>query len=55
MVNEVNCKGAGYDDCEFLIRSENADELVEFVRVHAEETHDQTVSGGDIRGLMQDV
>ena len=54
MVHEVNCKGAGYEDCEFLVRSENDDELIRFVQRHAEETHNQPVSGADVRGLMQD-
>ena len=54
MVKEVNCKGAGYDDCEFLVRSENVDELVRFVQQHAEQTHEQSVSGTDVRSLMHD-
>ena len=54
MVHEVNCKGAGYQDCEFLIRSENVDELLKVVKQHAEETHGQSVSDADVRGLMQD-
>lgn len=54
MVHEVNCKGAGYTDCEFLIRSEDEDELIRFVQRHAEQTHDATVSGADVRGLMHD-
>lgn len=55
MAKEVNCKQAGYDDCEFLIRSENTDELIGFVRTHAEETHGHEVSESDVRGLLQDV
>jgi len=55
MVQEVNCKGAGYEDCEFLIRSENVDELIKIVQQHAEHTHGQSVEDTDVRGLMQDV
>ena len=55
MVQEVNCKGAGYEDCEFLIQSENVDELIQFVKRHAEETHGQPVSRKDVRELIQDV
>jgi predicted small metal-binding protein len=55
MVNEVNCKGAGYDDCEFLIRSENVEELIRFVQQHSEESHGQSVSGSDVRSVMQGV
>lgn len=54
MVHEVNCKSAGYEDCEFLIRSENVDELIRFVQQHAEQTHGQSVGDSDVRGLMQD-
>ena len=55
MVHEVNCKSAGYDDCGFLIRSENEAELIQMVQQHAEGTHDQAVSVTDVRGLLQDV
>ncbi|WP_290810254.1 DUF1059 domain-containing protein [Halovivax sp.] len=55
MVKEVNCKAAGFDDCEFLVRDENEDELVDLVQHHAEQTHDKTVSRDDIEGLMRDV
>ena len=54
MVHEVNCKSAGYTDCEFLVRSEDADELIQFVQDHAEHTHDQSVSDSDVRGLMKE-
>lgn len=54
MPKEVNCRGAGYPDCEFLIRSENVDELIRFVQRHSEETHGQAVSPEDVRGVMQD-
>ena len=52
MVNEVSCKEAGYD-CEFLIRDENEDELIELVQQHSEQTHDMSVSREDVRGLMR--
>lgn len=38
------------DVCDFQIRSENEDELVEFVQQHAKETHDMDVSQEDVRG-----
>lgn len=34
MVKEISCRGAGID-CEFLIRSEQMDELLGFVKEHA--------------------
>jgi len=54
MVREVNCKSAGYEDCAFLVRSENVDELIRFVQQHAERTHGQSVADADVEGLMQD-
>lgn len=54
MVKEVNCKEAGYD-CEFLIRDENEEELIDLVQHHSEHTHDTSVSSEDIRGLMKEV
>ncbi|WP_331235769.1 DUF1059 domain-containing protein [Natronorarus salvus] len=55
MAREVNCKSAGYEDCEFLVRSENVDELIRFVQQHAERTHGQAVADADVRALMRDV
>lgn len=55
MVTEVNCKDAGYPDCEFLIRSENVDELIRFTQQHSEQIHGQSVSRSDVEGVMQDV
>lgn len=54
MVKEVNCKEAG-KDCEFVIRDENEEELVELVQRHSENTHDEPVSREDIQGLMKEV
>lgn len=44
MAREYSCS-----QCEFMIRSENDDELIEFVREHAEDAHDMSVSEDDIR------
>ena len=54
MVKEVHCKGAGYEDCEFFVRSENVEELIRFVQQHSEQTHGQSVSGADVRSVWQD-
>lgn len=54
MAKEVNCREAGYD-CDFLIRSENEDELVRFVQEHAQETHDTEMSSADVRGAWKTV
>lgn len=35
-------------DCEFVVRDENEDELVELVQRHAENTHDMKMSREDV-------
>lgn len=40
MVNEISCINAGFEDCEFLIRSEDEAEVIEFAQQHAENVHD---------------
>lgn len=54
MAKELACRDAGYD-CDFMIRSENDDELIEFVREHAKETHDTEMSATDVRGAWKTV
>ncbi|WP_224333694.1 DUF1059 domain-containing protein [Haloprofundus halobius] len=55
MVKEVSCIHAGFEDCEFLVRSENEVELVAFVQRHAEETHGVTVSREHVERISRDV
>lgn len=55
MVKEVSCIHAGFEDCEFLIRSEDEQELIEFVQKHAEQTHDVTVSRDHVEKIMREV
>ena len=54
MVKEVSCIHAGFEDCEFLVRSENESELIEFVQRHAERTHDVTVSREHVTKIMRE-
>lgn len=54
MAKEVACRDAGYD-CDFMIRSENDDELVEMVQQHARDTHDTEMSKSDIQGAWKTV
>lgn len=44
MTKEYQCSA-----CDFMIRSEAEDELVEFVQRHANDVHDLSMSDGDIR------
>lgn len=54
MAKEIVCRDAGYD-CDFEIRSENEQELIEFVQEHARETHNAEMSSDDIRSAWNTV
>ena len=54
MAREIACRDAGFD-CDFMIRSENEDELVEFVQEHARNTHDTELARSDIEGIWKTV
>jgi predicted small metal-binding protein len=54
MVKEIRCRGAGID-CEFLIRSEQIEEMLGFVQEHASEQHDYDVSEDDLRDELIDI
>ncbi|WP_336024386.1 DUF1059 domain-containing protein [Halobellus salinisoli] len=54
MAKEISCREAGYD-CDFMIRSEDENQLIEFVQEHARETHDTQMSPTDIRGAWKTV
>lgn len=55
MAKEVSCKEAGFEDCDFFIRNENEDEMIDLVQQHAEHTHDTTVAREDVENLMKEV
>lgn len=44
MAREYQCSA-----CEFMIRSEAEDELIDFVRQHADEVHELSMSADDVR------
>jgi predicted small metal-binding protein len=52
MAHQVICRDAG-NDCDFMVRSENQDELIEMVKMHAKETHDLDYSTDDVKGVMK--
>ena len=52
MAKELSCREAGYD-CDFMIRSENEDELIEMVQEHAKSTHDTEMSRSDVQGELK--
>lgn len=55
MVKEISCLHAGFEDCEFLIRSENEEEIIEFARQHAERTHDMKATRDYLERIMVEV
>jgi predicted small metal-binding protein len=54
MTKEVVCREAGYD-CDFMMRSEDESQLVDFVKEHARESHGTEVSSQDIRSMWKTV
>lgn len=52
MAKQVSRKAAGMEDCEFMVRSEDEGETVEFVREHARKVHNRNVSRSDVEKLM---
>ena len=50
MAHQYSCSA-----CEFQVRSENDDELIELVQHHAQEYHDMSPSEGDVRDGMKTV
>ncbi|WP_255150976.1 DUF1059 domain-containing protein [Halorarius halobius] len=50
MTRELQCP-----DCEFMIRSESTDQLVEMVQQHAKESHDMEMSRSDVMDIARTV
>lgn len=53
MAYQMSCQDAGID-CDFMIRSEDRDELVSMVQQHAKDTHNQDMSKSDVQDLMSE-
>lgn len=53
MPKKVICRDAGYD-CDFEVKSEDVDEVIEFTQRHAKGTHDMELSRTDTEGLLKD-
>jgi predicted small metal-binding protein len=54
MAKQLSCRDAGMD-CDFMIRSEDEDELIDFAKEHLQKAHDTQMSGADIRGAWETV
>lgn len=54
MAYEIVCADAGYD-CDFMIRSEDEEEIVQFVQEHARNVHGDELSESDVEGIRTTV
>ena len=55
MVKEISCINAGFEDCEFRIRSENEVEVVEFAQLHAKNVHETDASRDHLENIIKEV
>jgi predicted small metal-binding protein len=55
MTKEISCINAGFEDCPFLIRSEDPDEVVEVAMRHAERAHGVETTREHAERIMVDV
>ena len=54
MVKEISCINAGFEDCEFLVRSENEEEVIEFAQQHAKNSHDTEATPEHLEKILVD-
>ncbi len=54
MTKEISCRAAGAD-CDFLVRSENDDELVSIVQQHGKKMHKMDISRADVLKMARKV
>lgn len=50
MAHQYSCSA-----CEFQVRSENEDEVIDLVRTHAQDMHDMSINESDVRDGIQTV
>jgi predicted small metal-binding protein len=55
MVKEIGCINSGFEDCDFLIRSENEEEVIEFAQQHARRTHDTEATPEHLEKVLVEV
>lgn len=55
MVKEISCINAGFEDCAFLIRSENEDEVIAFAQQHAKHVHDTEAPREHLEKIIKEV
>lgn len=55
MAKEISCINAGFEDCPFLIRSEDPEEVVEVAIRHAKSAHGVETTREHAERIMVDV
>lgn len=54
MAKEISCINAGFEDCPFLIRSEDPEEVAEVAMRHAERAHGVETTREHVDRIMVD-
>lgn len=55
MAKQISCISAGFEDCPFLIRSEDPEEVLEVAMCHAERAHGVETTREHAERIMVDV
>lgn len=55
MPKEISCINAGFEDCAFLVRSEDATEVVDFAQQHAARVHDTDAPREHLEQILREV
>lgn len=55
MAKQISCINAGFEDCPFLIRSEDTEEVIEVAIHHAERAHGVETTREHAERIMVDV
>lgn len=55
MVTEISCINAGFEDCEFLIRSESEEEVIEFAQHHAKNVHNTDAPREHLKKILKEI
>jgi predicted small metal-binding protein len=55
MVKEISCINAGFEDCEFLLRSEKEEEVITFAQQHAKNVHNTDAPREHLENILKEV
>ena len=55
MGKEISCINAGFEDCDFMVRSEDEEEVIDFAQQHAKNVHDADAPREHLEKILTDV